>query len=175
MDKNKISFYILLLKTQHDVRNSGPTFKVPIGTLRRVGCEYQTNLWSNMVKCLFIMKLTLVYNPVSGKNPAHIRVPPKFLDVFRSIGSQTTYLTRVDFLTTVTFRGTTPFLTAPMSGHSPDLSQLLIEIESSQIHQNVRKMHIYISRMNIPKASETHFLRKFENLGILGYISCCIT
>ena len=63
----------------------------------------------------------IVGNPVSGKNPAHIRVPPKFLDVIWSIGSQTTYLTRVDFLTTVTFRGTTPFLTAPMSRHSPDL------------------------------------------------------
>ena len=43
------------------------------------------------------------------------------------------------------------------------VSQLLIEIESSQRRQNVGKMHIYISGMSILiKAPEVYFLRKFE-------------
>ena len=39
--------------------------------------------------------------------------------------------------------------------HPYILSQLLIEIQTSDINQNVPKMHVYISVINILKASET--------------------
>ena len=97
--------------------------------------------WAHLNMCLF---LCVSFSPVSGKNPAHIRVPPKFLDVIRSIGSQTTYLTRVDFLTTVTFRGTTPFLTAPMSRHSPDrISASDRDRELTDIPKCAQGAHLY--------------------------------